>query len=801
MEIKGLTEEQAKENQLKYGWNEFQKKKKTLFIFKIFKKLFNPLILILLFSSILSAFLGEKVDSLIIVIILFISLFLDVYQERQAENAAEELEKKIIPQSTVIRNGKERKVPTREVTVGDIVVISAGNIIPADAKVIESDSLNIDEAALTGESFPKEKNSGDSLMMGSHVVSGFGKASVITIGGDTEFGKIHQSVSKQKPVTEFQKGLNNFSFLLVRTTIILGLALFVSNIWLGHDLILSLMFVLALTIGFAPELLPMILTINLSKGALKLAKGGVIVKFLPSIENLGSMDTLCTDKTGTLTEGSIALESAVDKDGAQDGEVLNYACLNSYFQSGYKNPMDDAILKKAGNFDSDYKKIDEIAYDFYRRRLSVILQKDGQTIMVTKGSVQSVLAQCLNKEEIKIDFEKINRAGLRTLGIAIKKVEDKKSYEVGDENDLIFIGALTFSDTLKKDIGKMVDKLSGSGVNLKIVTGDNELVAESICEKIGVLKPRILIQEEIEKMPEEKLLEVIDEISIFARINPETKLRIISALRKRGHVVGYLGDGINDASALKCADVGISVSNAVDVARESADLILLKKDLEILQTGIEEGRKTFANIMKYIFMGTSSTFGNMISLSLAAVILPFLPMLPVQVLLNDLLYDFSQILLVKDNVDPHLVQNPYRWNVGFIKKFMLVFGSASSVFDMVTFFILYKVLRASSGMFQTGWFLESALSQMFIIFSIRTTIVPFYKSKANSLFTLGILAIIGFVLFLPFSLFAAYLHLVKLPPIFFLLLVLIISAYVILTEILKYFFYRKIRPERISARS
>ena len=487
------------------------------------------------------------------------------------------------------------------------------------------------------------------------------------------------------------------------------------------------MFVVAIAIGFAPELLPMILTINLSKGALKLSKKGVIVKFLPAIENLGSMDILCTDKTGTLTQGEITFEHAFDNHGRESQDVLEKALWNSYFQSGYKNPLDEAILGQQERvFDGIVKK-GEVAYDFYRRRLSVVIEKEGKTFMITKGAVQSVLALCHNREAVTVDFDAWGQKGLRTLGVAVKEIEHKERYSEQDEQDMEYIGTLTFSDPIKPGIETIVKELANLQVGLKIITGDNEMVARSVCEKIGIKSQLVMTGEEIDRLSVEKLAERVEGVTVFAHSNPRAKLKIINALKLRGHIVGYIGDGINDAPALKTADIGISVENGVDVAKESADLILLKKDLEALRVGIVEGRKTFANIMKYVLMGTSSTFGNMVSLSIGSLWLPFLPMLPAQILLNDLLYDMSQIFLVRDNVDHYLTKKPYHWDMGFIKTFMLVFGGLSSFFDLVTFYILYQIFQASSSLFQTGWFLESAVSQMIIIFSIRTAKYPFLR--------------------------------------------------------------------------
>lgn len=786
----GLSNSQVIENQKKYGPNELVKKKRTPLIIKLLKKLTNPLILILLFSSILSAFFGQKTDFFIILTILFISVVLDVYQEHQAQNAADKLAQKIVSKALVIRNDQKIEINTNQITIDDLVILNTGNIIPADCQIIESKNFSVDQSVLTGESYPSEKKENDFVFMGTHVVSGFATVKVIVIGNQTEIGKIAKSINISKPKTEFEIGLNKFSLLLARLTFVFSLVLIIVNLILGHTLISCLMFVLALAIGFAPELLPMILTINLTKGALKLSKKGVIIKYLPSIENFGSMDILCTDKTGTLTIGSTFLKSFVDINGKKDDEVIAHAYLNSYFQFGFKNPIDEAILSQKNINTKKYTKIDELTFDFFRKKSSVILKLNHAFLMITKGAVHSVLPHCLNKNKIKVDIEKLNNQGFRVIAVAVKKIENKEKYTFEDEKKLNCIGFLVFYDPPKTSAIQTISELQNHGVNLKILTGDNELVTKSICQQIGIKVTGVLTGEQIQKLSDEKLKNIVDRVNIFATLDPDSKLRVILALKQNGHVVGFLGDGINDASSLKNADVGISVNNAVDVAKESADLILLHKDLGVLLIGIKEGRTTFANIMKYISMGTSSTFGNMVSLSVASILLPFLPMLPAQVLLNDLLYDISQTSLVYDRVDQKLIQHPHQWNLKHIKNFTILFGGISSVFDLITFYLLYFILKASIPAFQTGWFLESIITQMLIIFSIRTFMVPFYRSKVSPIFASVILTIILFVLWLPSSFLAPYLHLALLPPRYFVFLAVIIFSYFLLIEVAKFYFYR-----------
>lgn len=788
----GLTNAQVLENQKKYGLNVLIKKVKTPLIVKLLKKLTNPLILMLLFASLLSAFLGQKTDFFIVLIILLISVVLDVYQEHQAQDAADKLAQQIVFKAFVIRDNQKIEINTTQITIDDLVILNTGNVIPADCQIVESKNFSVDQSVLTGESFPLEKKDGDFVFTATHVVSGFATAKVVAIGNQTEIGQIAKTISNVKPPTEFEIGLTKFSLLLARLTLVSSIVLLIVNLILGHTLISSLMFVLALAIGFAPELLPMILTINLSKGALKLSKKGVIVKYLPSIENFGSMDVLCTDKTGTLTVGDTVLKSIIDINGDTDQDVILNAYLNSYFQSGFQNPIDQAILKQKNVDVRKYIKVSEITYDFHRKRGSVIVKSGDDITLIVKGAVQAVVPHCLNKNKIKTDIYKLNQQGFRVIAVASKKISIKEKYNFSDETDLVCLGFLVFYDEPKISATKTIYELQEHGIDLKILSGDNSLVSASICQQIGVHIKGVITGDQVTKLTDQELQNKVDDITIFAALDPESKLRIIMALKQKGHVVGFMGDGINDAPSLKSADVGISVENAVDVAKESADLILLHKDLNVLLTGIKEGRSTFANIMKYISMGTSSTFGNMFSLSVASILLPFLPMLPVQILLNDLLYDVSQILLVKDRVDSKLIKSPYRWNLKHIQNFTILFGGLSSVFDLITFYILYFILKASALSFQTGWFLESIVTQMLIIFSIRTFIVPFYKSKNSLVFAVGILSIVLFALWLPFSFLASYLHMVSLPPRYFVFLTIIVFCYFAIIELAKYFYYRRL---------
>lgn len=792
-EIKGLSGAEAANRQVKYGLNVLEKKKKVDIWLRLVKRIFSPLILLLLFSSILSGFLGQRTDLVVIVTILFLSLGIDAYQEHNAERSTEKLLKKVLPKAIVKRDGEIKRILSKMVTVGDIVFLKTGDLVPADAKLVEAKDLTINQSMLTGESFPQTKREGDIVYWGTFVLSGEAVAEVIGIGKNTQIGKISSRLTAARPKTEFEVGLNNFSYLLVRVTFIFSIGLLAVNMVLGHQLLESFLFVLALAIGFAPELLPMILTINLANGAKRLSKRGVIVKFLPAIENFGSMDTLCTDKTGTLTEGNTTLLQTVDIEGNLSQKVMKYAYLNSFFQAGFKNPLDMAILAGSEKI-TGYKKVTELPYDFYRRRLSVVVEGEDERWLITKGSPEDVLAVVGNPEKVKCNYESFSRNGWRTLAVAVKKLpKEKNKITVADEENLKLIGFLVFSDPPKINVEETLRLMKNMGVSLKVLTGDNEEVTEYICRELKIPVLGTTSGKEVEEMTMEMLRERVEKTTIFARLNPEQKQKIILALKLNKHVVGFLGDGINDAVSLRTADVGISVNNAVDVAKESADLILLKKDLRVLIVGIEAGRRTFANILKYIMMGTSSTFGNMLSLAVASVFLPFLPLLPVQVLLNDLMYDCSQVMLSRDNVDVELTNRPRKWSLKFINKYMIIFGSVSSIFDLITFYVLFVVFRYTPTAFQTGWFTESIVTQMLVVFSIRTVAVPFYKSKPDPVFAVGILAIAGLALILPYLPIAGYFHLLPLPTVFYEILGGICISYMILIELTKKYFYSRNR--------
>jgi len=818
----GLTSQEVKNRLEVYGYNELAKRKKRTAVVEFLLHLKSPLVIILLIAGFISAFLGEALNAAIIFSIVIISVALEFYQEFRAEKAAEMLKEKVTITATVLRNGVKQEVKLSEIVPGDMIYLSAGDIAPADARVISAKDLFIDQSALTGESFPVEKTAeplktkittitewDNCLFMGTSVVSGTASAVAIKTGNFTEYGKIAKSLVARIPETEFERGLKRFGFLMMEVTFLLVLFVFLVNALLFHDergVLNSLLFAVALAVGLTPELLPMIVSVNLSKGAITMSKKGVIVKRLASIQNFGSMDVLCADKTGTLTENKITLVLHVDMDGNDDEKVLLYSFLNSYYETGLKSPLDDAILKHKEIDVKNYSKVDEVPFDFTRKRISVVVEENGQRFLITKGAPEEIIKVCSYcecgdkipnltgelRKKIEQKYHDLSSEGFRVLAISYKKIRDKRQvYSVNDETEMVFLGFIAFLDPPKITAKESLQLLRKSGVELKVITGDNELVTKKICEQLGFEIKGIVLGSEIAQVQDNALARVVEEANIFVRVTPVQKDRIINALKKNGHVVGFLGDGINDAPSMKTADVGISVANATDVAKESADIILLKKSLRVLQEGVLEGRKTFGNTMKYILMGTSSNFGNMFSVAIASLVLPFLPMLPIQILLNNLLYDVSELAIPTDNVDPEYVEKPKRLDIPFVKKFMIFLGPISSIFDLLTFFIMLAIFNATAPLFQTAWFIESLFTQSLIIFVIRTRRTPFYKSAPSRLLILSTSIILGLALMIPFTPFGELFQFVRLPLTFLVLLAGLIGAYLVLVELVKKWFYRK----------
>lgn len=820
----GLKSEEVNKRQILYGKNVLEKKRfKGLIIF--LRQFQSPLVWILIATVFVSLLLKEFVNSLIIFIVLFLSSLISFYDEYKSEKIIESLNNKIAHKTIVMRNSKKEEVYFKDLVVGDIVYLNIGSVIPADLRLIETKNLEINEAILTGESENVRKTSleiktpikrlsdySNYAFAGSIVQYGDGVGIVIRTGKDTELGKISKDVNNERPETEFQKGLSGFGKLLFNVIMFFTIFIFLFNALLKHDIINSLLFSLAIAVGLTPELLPAIISVSLSKGARSMSKKDVVVKRLISIEDLGNMDVLCTDKTGTLTEGNLEFEKSITFDNKPSKEVLFYGLLcNSTIAHGDKfigNPIDVAIWKEAyKKFHEDlkyYERIDEVPFDYDRKRMSVIVNKGKDRLMITKGSPRLILDKCksvfvnnkissisYHSKSITESFNKLSQEGCRVIAVAYKDVKEKESYDIKDEDNLVFFGFLVFSDRPKRNIKKSLLRLEELNVKLKILTGDNEIVTKKIATEVGIPLDRIVLAEEIDKLNDDELKKLVEVSNAFCRLNPMQKLRIIRALKSNGHDVGYMGDGVNDVPSLHEADVGISVNDAVDVAKESSDIILMKKSIGSLAEGVVEGRKIFNNTVKYIVMGTSSNFGNMFSAAVSSLFLPFLPMLPMQILLVNLLYDSSQLTISSDNTDEEALKKPKRLRIDFIKKNMLFLGPISSFYDFLTYGVMIFVFKASEALFRTGWFIESMITEIFVVFVIRTRRVPFYKSKPGKLLVISSIIVGTVVLIIPFSPVAGILGFERPPLLYFIILTGIIISYVIVVDFFKNLLLKK----------
>ncbi len=812
----GLTSAEAQRRLLKYGTNTIYKRKRMRPIVAFLSKFNSPLLIILIITAIASFFLGEHANSIIILLMVLLSATLDFFNSYRSEQAVAHLTDRVATSATVLRDGKKREIEFPLLVPGDVIFLSAGDVVPADSEVIEADDFFVNQAALTGESFPIEKytakdnpkeQSETIVFMGTSVVTGFATAVIRLTGPTTEFGKIAERLSQAPIETDFDKGIKNFSYFIMRVTITLVLFVLLIHIFIGNNILETFLFAVAVAVGITPELLPMIISVSLSRGSMVMAKKDVIVKHLPAIQNFGSMNVLCTDKTGTLTEDKIVMVNYLDSFGTLFEPIFLYSYLTSAFHTGVKSPLDAAIAEHKKIDITSYSKIDEIPFDFERKRGSIVVEHDGKSILITKGTPEDVLAVCVSCEKdagvcpfdpdlfatIHKRYESLSAEGFRVLGVAIKEIPlERRAYTKEEETGMTFLGFLIFLDPPKPTAGEAIKDLSTLGIEVKILTGDSDILTRKICSDIGLPIRGMLVGTEIEAMNDVELMQHAKDTTIFARINPEQKERIILALKRMGFVVGYLGDGINDAPALRAADVSISVNNAVDVAKETAEIILLKKSLHVLRDGIIEGRKTFHNTMKYILMGLSSNFGNMLSMTAASLFIPFLPMLPAQILLNNFLYDTSQVTLPTDAVDTHDVQIPPKWDLPFLKKFMLVFGLMSSLFDFITFGLLFFVFKLSENQFQTGWFIESLATQVFVIYIIRTKKVPFFQSSPSKyLFATTAAAVaIGWVI--PFTPLGRYFTFGTLPIPILLAVMLTVFVYLLSVEFAKRIFYKRI---------
>jgi Mg2+-importing ATPase len=813
-----LTSEEAQTRLQQYGLNLLRPKRKTGSLTLLLSQFKSPIIIILLFAAVLAFFLGDATDAVIIFVIVSISGLLGFWQERGATNAVEKLLAMVQIRAAVLRDGMEIEIPVEQVVPGDVVVLNAGDVIPGDCAILESKDLFVGEASLTGETYPVEKQiqvlsastplgqRTNSLFMGTHVVSGTTKALVVRTGKETEFGRVSERLKLRPPETEFEHGVRRFGYLLLEITVILVVAVFVINVFFARPVLEAFLFSLALAVGLTPQLLPAIISINLAQGAKLMAREKVIVKRLMVIENFGSMNVFCSDKTGTLTEGIVRVNSAIDVDGNESEKVIRYAYINAIYETGFVNPVDEAI-RAYHKFDlAGYEKLDEVPYDFIRKRLSILVSNKGTHLMITKGALQDVLAVCSSvetsdgttadiaevQERIQSRFKALSSKGFRTLGIAYRNIGSdsviSKEYETG----MTFLGFLVLFDPPKQRISETVDELKQLGVTVKVITGDNRLVAASVSQQVGLAKPKVLTSSDLRHMSDEALIKLVNEVDVFAEVEPNQKERIIMALKKTGNVVGYMGDGINDASAIHGADVGISIDNAVDVAKDAADIVLLEKDLGVLKAGIQQGRVTFANTLKYVFMASSANFGNMFSMAGASLFLPFLPLLPKQILLTNLLTDFPEMTISTDSVDREIVDKPRRWDIKFIRNFMLIFGPVSSVFDFVTFGVLLFMLHATEAQFRTGWFMESVISAAAIVLVIRTR-VAFFKSRPGKYLLLATLLIIAVTFVLPFTPLGEIFSFQPLPLWFLLVIVAIVLLYIAGAEITKRIFYSKVK--------
>ena len=815
---KGLTGDEAKDRLAHYGANRLKPAKRSDVWSLLLRQFGSPIILILLFATGLSLCLGDRIDAFIILFIVLVSGSLGFWQERGASNAVAKLLSIVRIKAAVLRDGNSERVSVEEIVPGDVVVLDAGDVVSGDGLVLESKDLFVDEAMLTGETFPVEKapallpaetplgQRSNALWMGTHVVSGTATALVVSTGKTTEFGKVSERLKLRPNETDFEQGIRQFGYFLGEVTLVLVVAIFAINVYLARPVLEAFLFSLALAVGLTPQLLPAIISVNLAHGAKRMAKKRVIIKRLASIESFGSMNVICADKTGTLTEGIVHVQSACNVEGAASDTVLLHAYLNAFYETGFTNPIDEAIRSHHPLDLSGYRKEDEIPYDFSRKRLSILVSHENSHLLVTKGALQNVLAVCTSAQagdgsivdiavvrgKIQDRFEEFSKKGFRTLGIAHKEMGALSRISKDHEAGMTFSGFLVLFDPPKPRIMETITGLKNLGVALKIITGDSRLVAVSLSQKMGLSDAAFLTGPELYQLSDAALLNRVANVDVFAEVEPNQKERIILALRKAGNVVGYMGDGINDASALHAADVGISVDTAVDVAKDAADIVLLEKDLGVLVDGVREGRATFANTLKYVFMATSANFGNMFSMAGVSLILPFLPLLPKQVLLTNLMTDFPEMTIATDSVDNEMIDYPRRWDMKAIRKFMVTFGILGSVFDYMTFGLLLLVFHATRVQFRTAWFVESVVSASLIVLVIRSR-KPFFRSRPGNALLLATLSVVVIAVVVPFTPLAAFLGFGPMPLVFLLCIGLIVSLYIVAAELVKRVFYKRVR--------
>ena len=833
----GLTAEQVARIADEVGPNTVAAGGRQSMLMDLLHRCRNPLVIQLLIIATVSYIMNDIRSTVVVGGMVFLSVFLSYIQEARSSRAVEKLQKLVTTTVTVLRDGKESDVPLEEVVPGDVVILAAGSLIPADLRILSAKDFFVTQSALTGESMPVEKSADanqpagrtafeytNACFMGTNVLSGSARAIVIATGAKTYFGSLAEKMQSKREATSFDKGVQAFTWLMIRFMVVMVAATFLIVGLTKHDWAEALLFALSVAVGLTPEMLPMIITVCLSKGALMMSRKKVIVKHLHAIQNFGAMDVLCTDKTGTLTQDHVVLERYVDVTNRQSEDVLRYAYMNSFYQTGLRNLLDRAILAHSDlDVELNCKKVDEIPFDFKRRRMSVVIDYEDRHVLICKGAVEEVTAVCENyqvdedinplikliRDDLMDEYRSLSAEGYRVLAIAYREFDRTKStFSVADEGELTLLGYIAFFDPAKETSATAIEALTRSGVTVKILTGDNELVTRKVCHDVRMAITKVVIGPQLALLDEAAFAKEVEEANVFARLTPDQKEKVIKTLRASGHVVGFMGDGINDVLAMKAADVGISVDTAVDVAKESADIILLEKSLLVLEDGIIEGRKVFANIIKYIKMGASSNFGNMFSMVGSNFLLPagFLPMRAIQLLVNNLLYDFSQLGIPLDNVDDEYLSRPRRWNIKSIQKFMFFIGPISSIFDYATFFLMlyYFGCKAAGSLpigdphreslealFHTGWFVESLLTQTLIVHIIRTQRIPFLQSRASKTMTFTTVLIMGIGIWLPFSPVAKFIGLVPLPLVFFLWMAGFLLLYSVMTHTVKMWFARR----------
>jgi len=823
----GLSSAEAARRFAVYGPNEPAPVRRLSAVVQLLHLFANPLVVILLVASAIAGSLGQKVDALIIVTMVVLGVSINFWQSYRSQQAAERLRSSVSPTATVCRDGAWLETPLRNVVPGDVFRLSAGDLVPADARLLESRDLSVQQSMLTGESLPADKtasanapsiapdaatdpNAPHLVFLGTSVVSGTGTGLAIATGPKTMFGDIALRLGSRVPETEFEHGLRRFSLLILRTTVVLVLFIVLMGIAFKHDPFESLLFAVALGVGLTPEFLPMISSVTLTQGALRMARDQVIVRHLPAIQDFGSIDILCSDKTGTLTSGVMQFDRSVDPVGAASPRALTLAFINSSFETGIRSPLDKAILQQAAVDVAGYRKIDDIPFDFERRRLSVVVEEagaSGRRLLITKGAPESIIERSTafetNSHVAPLDAattrqactavdEQMSGDGLRVLAIAYRWLDLRAAYSRDDEADLVLAGFVSFADPVLPDAADVLAQLERDGVTVKIITGDNEQVARHVCRAVALDDRRIVTGDDVAGIDDAALGHLAEQASVFTRVSPAQKNRIILALKRRGHVVGYMGDGINDAPSLHTADVGISVVTAADVARDAADVILGQPSLRVLHRGILEGRRASGNMMKYLLMGTSSNFGNMFSMAAASIFLPFLPMLPTQILLNNFLYDLAQVTIPGDNVDDAYLRRPQRLDMRVIRDFMLFIGPISSIFDFLTFYVLLHYFRAGQSLFHTGWFVESLATQTLVLFVIRTMGNPFRSRPSRSL-TVTTLTIVVIGIVLPVTPLATVLGFTRLPVSYFVFLIPATLTYLVMVEMAKRQLVRRLK--------